>query len=151
MDKVFASKISNIIAAAQPAPHLGRCLYVEDSYANLLLVEQLVARRGDLKLLSANSGLHGVQIARDEHPDIIMMDINLPGISGLEALSILRADPLTANIPVTALSSNAFPKQIEEGLREGFFRYITKPFQLDEVNTAIDDMLRHTNETCQLR
>jgi CheY-like chemotaxis protein len=70
------------------------------------------------------------------------MDINLPGISGNEALRILRADPLTAHIPVVALSANAMPRDIERGLKAGFFRYLTKPIDLNELmdtlKTALD-------------
>ena len=143
MDKAFASKLDEIVASAKRAQPLHSCLYVEDSYANTLLVEQLISRRGDMKLLTANTGPIGIKMAQDFHPDIIFMDINLPGMSGIEAMGILQADPMTANIPITALSSNAYPNQIEEGLQKGFFRYITKPFKLDEFNAAIDDMLLH--------
>jgi CheY-like chemotaxis protein len=141
MDKSFTSQLDGIIAASKTACRLRSCLYVEDSYANLLLVQQLIARRSDMKLLTANTGLLGVQMAKDFHPDIIFMDINLPGVNGMEALEMLRADPATAQIPVTALSSNAYPTQIEEGLRHGFFRYLTKPFKIDEFMAALDDML----------
>jgi len=146
MDKAVASRFCNVIA-----PAVRTCLYVEDSEANLMLVQQLVARRDDVKLLSATSGLRGVEMAQDEHPDVIMMDINLPGLSGLEALRLLRADPSTARTPISAVSSNAYPKQIEECLREGFFRYLTKPFKLDEFNKAIDDMLLYSNKIRRIR
>ena len=102
-------------------------LYVEDNPANLKLVEQLIARRPDLRLLSAQDGNLGIELARASQPDVILMDINLPGISGIEALKILREDPATAHIPVVALSANAMPRDIEKGLEAGFFRYLTKP------------------------
>jgi CheY-like chemotaxis protein len=60
------------------------------------------------------------------------MDINLPGISGIEALRIHRGDPATAHIPVIALSANAMPRDVEKGLQAGFFRYLTKPIKVDE-------------------
>src|SRR5207248_5656302 len=91
-------------------------LYVEDNPANLKLVEQLVARRPTMRLLSALDGNRGIQIARASQPEVILMDINLPGISGIEALNILREDPSTAHIPVLALSANAMPRDIEKGL-----------------------------------
>ena len=90
-------------------------LYVEDNPANLALVEQLIARRSDLKLLTAIDGHLGIQLARAYQPDVILMDINLPGISGFGALKILREDPATAHIPVMALSANAVPRDIEKG------------------------------------
>jgi PAS domain S-box-containing protein len=113
-------------------------LYVEDNPANLVLIEQLVARRKDLKLISAIDGHLGIQMARAYQPDVILMDINLPGISGYSALSILRKDPLTAHIPVMALSANAMERDIETGLNAGFFRYMTKPIKVVEFMEALD-------------
>ncbi len=69
-------------------------LYVEDNPANLTLVEQLLARHSDLRLLSARDGNLGIEIARASQPEVILMDINLPGLNGLEAMKILRADPV---------------------------------------------------------
>jgi len=73
---------------------------------------------------------------------VILMDINLPGISGIEALKILREDPATAHIPVVALSANAMPRDIAKGLKLGFFRYITKPIKvkefMDTLNAALE-------------
>src|SRR5438552_13643792 len=107
-------------------------LYVEDNPANLKLVEQLVARRPTMRLLSALDGNRGIQIARASQPEVILMDINLPGISGIEALKILREDPATAHIPVLALSANAMPRDIRKSLDAGFLRYLTKPIKVDE-------------------
>jgi CheY-like chemotaxis protein len=113
-------------------------LYVEDNPANLKLVEQLIARRPDMRLLSARDGNRGVQLARAHHPEVILMDINLPGISGIEALKLLREDPATAHIPVVALSANAMPRDIEKGLLAGFFRYLTKPIKVGEFMNTLD-------------
>lgn len=121
-------------------------LQVEDSEANALLVKQLLARRSDLKLFTARDGHEGVKMASSHKPDIILMDIDLPTISGLDAMRILREDPATANIPVIALSSNAFAQQIDEGLKAGFFRYLTKPFKIDEFMDAVDVALRYATE-----
>jgi PAS domain S-box-containing protein len=118
-------------------------LYVEDNPANLSLVEELIARRGDLKLLTAIDGHLGIELARAYLPDVILMDINLPGISGYGALKVLREDPLTAHIPVLALSANAVPRDIEKGLEAGFFRYLTKPIRVREFMDALDVALRH--------
>jgi len=111
---------------------------VEDNPANLQLVEKLVARRPDIELMSARDGKTGIRLARERHPDLILMDINLPGISGIEALKILREDPETAHIPVVALSANAMPSDIEKGLQAGFFRYLTKPIRVDEFMKTLD-------------
>lgn len=118
-------------------------LYVEDNPANLALVEQLIGRRGDVKLLTAIDGHVGVEMARTYVPDVILMDINLPGISGYGALAILLEDPATAHIPVLALSANAIPRDIEKGLEAGFFRYLTKPIRVREFMDALDVALHH--------
>jgi CheY-like chemotaxis protein len=118
-------------------------LYVEDNPANLALVEQLIARRGDLKLLTAIDAPLGIELARAYVPDVILMDINLPGMSGYGALKHLREDPATAHIPVLALSANAMPRDIEKGLEAGFFRYLTKPIRVHEFMNAVDLALLH--------
>ena len=117
-------------------------LYVEDNPANMKLVEQLIARCPDIRLVTAVNGTLGIKIARATRPQVILMDINLPGISGIEALKILREDPATAHIPVVALSANAMPRDIAKGLELGFFRYLTKPIKvkefMDTLNTALE-------------
>jgi CheY-like chemotaxis protein len=117
-------------------------LYVEDNPANLELVEQLIARRPDLRLLSAADGDLGIEFARVYLPAIILMDINLPGIGGIEAMKILRADPSTAHIPIIAISANAVPRDIEQGLEAGFFDYLTKPIKVNQFMDALDAALR---------
>jgi PAS domain S-box-containing protein len=116
-------------------------LYVEDNPANLKLVEQLIARRPNIRVLSALDGRLGIELARTHHPDVILMDINLPCISGIEALGILRQDSQTAHIPVVALSANAMPRDIEKGLNAGFFRYLTKPIKLNELMETLEAAL----------
>jgi PAS domain S-box-containing protein len=129
------------------AGHQPTMLYVEDNPANLALVEQLIARRGDLKLLTAIDAPLGIELARAYLPDVILMDINLPGISGYGALKLLRDDPATAHIPVLALSANAMPRDIEKGLEAGFFRYLTKPIRVHEFMSAVDLALLHAANT----
>ena len=119
-------------------------LYVEDNPANLALVEQLIARRSDMRLLTAVNGTLGIEVARTSRPDVILMDINLPGISGIEALVILREDPATAHIPIVALSANAMPRDIKKGLEAGFFYYLTKPIKVNEFMDTLDVALEFT-------
>jgi CheY-like chemotaxis protein len=126
--------------ATQGAPSRS-LLYVEDNPANLKLIEQLMTRRPDIRLLSARDGNMGIQLARAHQPDVILMDINLPGISGIEALKILRADPGTEHIPVIALSANAMPRDIEKGLQAGFFRYLTKPIKVTGFMETLEETL----------
>ena len=121
--------------------HVRTVLYVEDNPANLMLVEDLIARRADIRLLCARDGVSGVEMARNALPDVILMDINLPGISGISALRILADDPLTTHIPVVALSANAMPRDIEKGIEAGFFRYLTKPIKINEFMATLDEAL----------
>nr|WP_295770709.1 PAS domain-containing hybrid sensor histidine kinase/response regulator [Rhodoferax sp.] len=122
-------------------PHVYTVLYVEDNPANLMLVEALIERRPDMRLLSANNGPSGIDIARAVRPDVILMDINLPGMSGTQALAILMANPATAKIPVIAISANAMPSDIAKGLAAGFFRYLTKPIRVNQFMETLDGVL----------
>jgi PAS domain S-box-containing protein len=133
-------------APVQQGAPLRTLLYVEDNPANLMLIEQLIARRPDMRLLSARDGDLGIQLARANQPEVILMDINLPGISGIEALRILREDPATAHIPVVALSANAMPRDIEKGLEAGFFRYLTKPIRVNEFMHTLDVALEFARQ-----
>jgi signal transduction histidine kinase/CheY-like chemotaxis protein len=116
-------------------------LYVEDNPANLKLVQEIVRFRTDLRLLTAPDAHLGIQLARGHLPDVILMDIHLPGMSGIGALRILRSTPATAFIPVIAVTANAMPNDIERGVEAGFFRYITKPIDIDEFFEAINSAL----------
>ena len=134
---------STRVAPSAGAP-LRTLLYVEDNPANLALVEQIIERRPDLRLLSAADGNLGIEYARVYQPEVILMDINLPGISGFEAMQILRSDPVTASIPIIALSANAMPRDIAKGLEAGFFTYLTKPIKVGEFMDALDVALLHS-------
>ena len=137
--------------APRPEAHPGTpqhtLLYVEDNPANLELVEQIIGRRTDLRLLGAADASLGIEFARVYQPEVILMDINLPGISGIEAMKILRADPVTAHIPVIALSANAVPRDIQRGLDAGFFNYLTKPIKVNQLMDALDAALRVAETT----
>ena len=122
----------------QTATQTHTLLYIEDNPANLMLVEDLIARRTDIFLLTAIDGLDGIEIARAQKPDVILMDINLPGISGIKALNILHEDPETTHIPIVALSANAMPRDIQKGLDAGFFRYLTKPIRVNDFMETLD-------------
>jgi PAS domain S-box-containing protein len=113
-------------------------LYIEDNPANMKLVERLIDRRSDIKLLKAVDGLQGIALARASLPDVILMDINLPGISGIDALKTLQEDQATSHIPVVAISANAMSRDIEVGRQLGFFRYLTKPIVVEEFMTTLD-------------
>jgi signal transduction histidine kinase/CheY-like chemotaxis protein len=129
-------------AQVESDAQLWTLLYVEDNPANLMLVEDLIARRPDIRLLSATNANRGIEMARASLPDAVLMDINLPEMSGIQALGILANDPTTAHIPVIALSANAMPRDIEKGLEAGFFRYLTKPIKVNEFMNTLDVALK---------
>ena len=118
-------------------------LYVEDNPANLTLVEEIVRYCPQLQLLTAKDGRLGVEMARTHLPQLILMDINLPAMSGIDALKLLRADARTAHIPVIALTANAMPGDVERSMALGFYRYLTKPINLEEFNEAVNSALAH--------
>lgn len=126
-------------ADMNPRQHI--LLYVEDNPANLMLVEQIIEGHPRLNMLSARDGNQGVALAQAQLPDVILMDINLPGISGIEAMNILYKDPATKHIPIIALSAHAMLNDIEKGLEAGFFKYLTKPIKINELMSALDAAL----------
>ncbi len=126
-------------------------LYVEDNPANLELVGQIIARRPDLRLLTAVNGRLGIEMARASSPTLILMDINLPDIGGIEVLRILREDPLTAHILAIAVSANAMARDIEKGRKAGFFRYIAKPIRLNQFMETLDEALEFMKQEAEQR
>jgi PAS domain S-box-containing protein len=141
---VETARVESKIVAEDRVPagaRLRTLLYVEDNPANLALVEQLIARRADISLSTAVTGTLGIELARSARPEVILMDINLPGISGIEAMKILREDPATSHIPIVALSANAMPRDIKRGMEAGFFSYLTKPIEVREFMETLDEAL----------
>jgi len=130
------------VAYTETDRHVGQTLlHVDDNPDNLELVAQLLAQRPQHRLLSATHGALGIEIARAHLPAVILLDINLPDINGIEVLKVLQADPVTAHIPVVALSANAMPREIESGLEAGFYRYVTKPIRVHEFFCSLDEAL----------
>ncbi|NQU60776.1 MAG: response regulator [Rhodospirillales bacterium] len=117
-------------------------LYIEDNPANLKLMETLIGRMDNLHMLSTHTGELGLELAAAHRPDVILMDINLPGIDGIQALHRLKESVETQDIPVIALTAKAMPSEIEAGLKAGFYDYLTKPIRIDEVTTALENALK---------
>jgi signal transduction histidine kinase/CheY-like chemotaxis protein len=142
-ETVAAASSKAIVAAdvKEGASSVRTLLCVEDNPASRLLVEEALSSRNDLRILYASNGHEGVAMARMHLPDVIMMDNNMPVMTGGEAQSILRGDPRTARIPIIALSANAMPGQIAEALNAGYFRYLTKPIDLLDLREALDNAL----------
>jgi len=116
-------------------------LCVEDNPASLALIQAALASRPGVELISAPNGQRGIELARSRQPDVILMDNNMPVLSGGAAQAILRSDPRTAHIPVIAISANAMPDAVSKGLAAGFYRYLTKPLDLRALNEALDGAL----------
>lgn len=116
-------------------------LHVEDSPEIQELVRYILTSRPSIKIISAETVAEGVQQAKKHQPDLVLMDVHLPDGSGMDALKQMQAFKETANIPVVALSSLATQLQIEEGLKEGFKYYITKPIDVPEFLETVDRIL----------
>jgi PAS domain S-box-containing protein len=130
-------------AAMTPAAALGRparLLYIEDNAVNVLIVQELLAQRSDLQLMTAADGLTGLSLAASSQPDLILVDMQLPDIDGHEVLRRLRADPATAGIACISVSANAMPEDIEHALRCGFSDYWTKPLDFGLFMQSLDTL-----------
>ncbi len=116
-------------------------LYIEDNPANLRLMEAIIGEVDGLSLISAENAEIGVVMANQRQPDLILMDINLPGLDGIAAMEILQADEKTKDIPVIAVSAAVMPGDIERAMSAGFQSYLTKPIQVPDVIKAIKEIL----------
>jgi CheY-like chemotaxis protein len=130
-----------------PSTNIHTVMNIEDSPASAELVKQVIDRRSDLKLITAITGKSGIELANSMQPDVILLDSHLPDIGGLAVLKILLSSDQTAHIPVIAVSSDAFPKQIEAGLQAGYFAYLTKPYKIAALMDAIDSALQLLPQT----
>ena len=118
-----------------------KILYIEDNPSNLRLVEQLIGIRGDIKLYTAHSPRLGIDLAEVHLPDLILLDINMPGMDGYQVLEILKSTEALKNTPVIAVTANAMPRDIEQGKAAGFSDYVTKPLQVNNFLKLIDNYL----------
>jgi len=119
----------------------GTVLYIEDNLSNLRLLERILARRPGVTLLSAMQGSRGIELARDHQPDLIILDLHLPDLSGSDVLARLCTDPRTKQIPVVILSADATPGRIKRLLEQGARDYLTKPLDVRQVLTLVDETL----------
>jgi PAS domain S-box-containing protein len=117
-------------------------LYIEDNPANLNLIRHVFRRRPDVDLLTAPDAKLGIELAQAHFPDLILMDINLPGMDGITAMKFLQNKPETQDIPVVAISANAMPREVKKGLAAGFCDYLTKPLDLVEFHQMLEEQLK---------
>jgi PAS domain S-box-containing protein len=118
-----------------------KVLYIEDNPSNIRLLQQIFLRYPQLELDIAEEAFLGIYKARSQQPDVIILDINLPGMDGYETLSVLKRDPITSDIPVVGLSANAMPYDIERGKKAGFYDYLTKPVEIYQLIQTLNELL----------
>ena len=145
--------IGAALPAAGPTLVRGRAaalrtvLYIEDNPVNVLLMEAMLAHVAGLRVVTAPLPGLGLQMARDERPDLILLDIQLPGMDGYEVLRRLRADPTCRAVPVIAVSANAMPSDVERGISAGFAEYLTKPLDMNRLIASVEAVLVATRST----
>ncbi len=116
-------------------------MYIEDNTANVTFMRDLLGDFDGIELAAVPTAEMGIELARSRRPDVVIMDINLPGMSGLDALGVLKRDPSTAVIPVIALTAAASERDRQRGVQAGFYRYLTKPVKVDELVSALEVLL----------
>jgi CheY-like chemotaxis protein len=124
-------------------------LYIEDDLVNFSLVERILEFRPTLKLLHAARGEIGIEMAQIHRPKLILLDLNLPDMHGLEVIRKLQSDSATAQVPVVVLSADATPSQIERLLGAGARNYLTKPFDIDPFLAVVDEMVSEPALVCR--
>ena len=117
-------------------------LYIEDDLANYYLLERILAPRKDIKLLSALQGRLGLELAREHQPDLLLLDLNLPDMSGEQLLRILKDNPLTASIPVIAITGEVASDRSKLLLQLGALDILNKPYKVQELLSLLETMLR---------
>jgi CheY-like chemotaxis protein len=127
-------------AAGSPAP-VGRVLYVEDNPVNVVLVEQLLARWPGVELFIAEDGHAGIEMARARRPDLVLLDMQLPDLDGLDVLDALRADAHTVDLPVLMVSASAMPEQVRAATARGADGYLTKPIDFERFELEVRQWL----------
>lgn len=142
----FAGKLDAAVEAEaahdrMPQARRNLVIHIEDNPTNQRLIRQIFASRKALALREAIDAETGVEMVRELLPSLVLMDINLPGMDGYAALKLLKADPLTAHIPVIAISANAMKGEEERGIAAGFSAYVTKPLDVRQLLAMIDEMV----------
>ncbi len=139
-DASIQSHVPAAGAEASGAPHT--VLYIEDNLSNLALVQRVMARRPDVRLIEATAGQAGLQLARERLPALILLDLHLPDIHGSEVLRLVKDDPNTKGIPVIVISADATTSQIERLLAAGARDYLTKPLDVKKLLSLLDETLK---------
>jgi CheY-like chemotaxis protein len=115
-------------------------LYIEDNPANLMLIRRYLQRFPNFELREADNAEAGLALIREHKPDVVLMDINLPGMSGFDALEIMKQEGLRKHITIIAISANALSSEVERGIKEGFDEYLTKPVDFIRLMELLEDV-----------
>jgi CheY-like chemotaxis protein len=134
-------QLGEVDVSVAPCASDKKVLYIEDSPANLRLMEKLLQVSSGCNLIAAETPDLGLELVSKHKPDLVLVDINLPGMSGYEVLRRLRANEETKGIPVIAVSANVMPEDIEKGLQSGFDDYITKPIDIKKFKNVVGQYL----------
>jgi CheY-like chemotaxis protein len=129
------------VSAEPTSEDVRRILYIEDNFSNVTLVDQMLAERPKVELMTAMQGRVGLELARKHSPDLILLDLHLPDLPGWQVLAQLKADHLTREIPVIIISADATPPQIKRLLAAGARAYLTKPLDIAEFFRVVDEAL----------
>jgi CheY-like chemotaxis protein len=140
-DPLQALETTGVHAIVAPPHRTATLLYVEDNLANLSLVDTILLSRPGWRTLPALQGQLGVELAREHVPDLVLLDLHLPDISGEEVLRRLRADTRTARIPVVVVSADATTASLERLRAAGADAYLTKPLDVDEFLRVVERFL----------
>jgi PAS domain S-box-containing protein len=143
-DDAVAPKLSGERVADSPLAQDGELftvVYIEDHPANIAFMQELLAEIARIELITAPTAEIGVDLVRSRRPSAVILDINLPGMSGFDALHLLKSWPETREIPVIALSAAAMDRDVKRGLEAGFYRYLTKPVRVDELIATLEELL----------
>lgn len=117
-----------------------KVIYIEDNPANLILIRRYLQRFPNFELLEADNAEKGLDLIREQQPDVVLMDINLPGMSGFDALEIMKQEGLRKHITVIAISANALVSEVERGIEMGFDEYLTKPVDFIRLMELLEDV-----------
>jgi CheY-like chemotaxis protein len=137
----LAAQMNSAAADRATEEESRRILYIEDNFSNVTLVEQMLAERPALELMTAMQGRVGLELARQHSPDLILLDLHLPDMPGWQVLAQLKADHLTRNVPVVVISADATVPQVKRLVSAGARAYLTKPLDIAEFFRVIDEAL----------
>lgn len=126
---------------AGPVPSGRRVVYIEDNEANLALVRKVLEHGGKFRVLGAATGEEGLELIRQEPPDLVLVDLDLPGMNGFEVARALKADPALAHLPIVAISASVMKQERQQAIEAGCLFFVEKPFDIRELRAVVEEAL----------